>query len=78
VDIEPSAHKHGVRDDDMLHVVRHHWRAFQTDDPAGTMFIGPSTTGEPLKIGVVTDYEGTAVIHAMPARAKSLKGWWTP
>ena len=27
--------------------------------------------------GVVTDADGTAVIHAMAARPKFLKGWWT-
>jgi hypothetical protein len=30
-----------------------------------------------LEVGVVEDDEGAAVIHAMPARAKFLKGWWT-
>lgn len=78
MDIEASARKHGVRDDDMIHALRNHWRAFETDDPAVTMFIGPSTAAEPLEIGVIDDEEGTAVIHAMPARAKFLKGWWTP
>ena len=76
VDIEASARKHGVRDEDMLHALRHHWRAFETDDPAVTMFIGPSTSAEPLEIGVVTDEEGAAVIHAMAARPKFLKGRW--
>ena len=38
----------------------------------------PSIKGDPLKIGVVTDDDGTAVIHAMPARSKFLQGWWTP
>lgn len=47
-----------------------------TDDPAETMFIGPSTTVEPLEIGVVADEEGTPVIHAMAARPKFLKGRW--
>jgi hypothetical protein len=42
------------------------------------MFIGPSCAGEPLEIGVVTDDDGTAIIHAMRARPKFLKGWWTP
>jgi hypothetical protein len=42
------------------------------------MFIGPSRAGEPLEVGVVEDDAGVAVIHAMPARAKFLKGWWTP
>lgn len=77
MDIEPSARKHGVREEDMLHALRHHLRAFETDDPAVVMFVGPSTGGEPLEIGVVTDEDGTAIIHAMTARPKFLKGWWT-
>jgi hypothetical protein len=52
----------------MLHAVRNHWRAFETDDPAVTMYIGPATTTEPLEVGVVDDEQGTGVIHAMPAR----------
>jgi hypothetical protein len=75
VDIEASARKHGVSDEDMLHALRHSWRAFQTDDADVTMFIGPSTKSEPLEIGVVTDELGTAIIHAMKAREKFLKGW---
>ena len=77
MDVEPSARKHGVSNDDMFHAVRHHWRAFVTDDAAVTMFIGPSIAGEPLEVGVVEDDDGVAAIHAMPARAKFLKGWWT-
>jgi hypothetical protein len=61
----------------MIHAVRHHWRAFETDDDAVTMFIGPARDGEPLEVGVVLDNDGVAVIHAMRARAKFLKGWWT-
>jgi hypothetical protein len=78
VDIEASARKHGVSDDDMLHALRHHWRAFETDDPDVTMFIGPSGAGSPLEVGVVSDDDGTAVIHAMRARPKFLEGWWAP
>ncbi len=77
VDIEASARKHGVPNEDMLHAIRHHWRAFETDDPAVTMFIGPSRTVEPLEVGVVLDDDGAAIIHAMKARAKFLKGWWS-
>jgi hypothetical protein len=76
VDIEASARKHGVPDEDMLHAIRHHWRAFETDDPAVTMFIGPSRAADPLEVGVVSDEGGTAVIHAMRARRKFLEGWW--
>jgi hypothetical protein len=78
VDIEASARKHGVSDDDMMHAIRNHWWAFETDDPAVTMFIGPPVDTRPMGIGVVTDAEGSAVIHAMPARNKFLKGWWKP
>jgi len=69
-----------VADDDMLHALQHHWRAFETDDPAVTIYIGPATNAEPLEIGVVDDEdeEGIAVIHAMPARSKFLRGWWSP
>ena len=77
VDIEASARKHGVSDEDMIHALRHHWRAFETDDPAVMMLIGPSIAGQPLEIGVVADEDGTAVIHAMNARSKFLKGWWS-
>jgi hypothetical protein len=75
VDIESSARKHGVHDDDMLHALRLHWRAYMTDDPAVTLFIGPSRSGEPLEIGVVVDSEGSAMIHAMRGRPKFLRGW---
>ncbi len=60
----------------MVHALRHHWRAFETDDLAATMFVGPPTAAEPLEVGVVTDEGGTAIIHAMVARPKFLKGWW--
>lgn len=76
MDIEPSKRKHDVLDDNMLHALRHHWRAFETDDPAVTIFIGPSTNGAPLEVGVVTDDDGTAVVHAIAAQPKFLKGWW--
>ena len=75
--IEASAKKHGVSDDDMMHALRNHWGAFEADDPAVTLFIGPSTTTQPLEVGVVADEDGTAVIRDMLARAKFLEGWWS-
>lgn len=62
----------------MIHALRNHWLAFETDDPAVTLYIGPAGNAEPLEVGVVDDEEGTAVIHAMPARPKFMAGWWTP
>ena len=70
VHIEASARMHGVSDDDMLHALRHHWRALETDEP--------SNADAALEVGVVTDDDGTAVIHAMRARPTFLEGWWTP
>ena len=75
MDIDASARKHGVAEEDMVHALRHHWRVFETDDPAVMMFIGPSRAGAPLEVGVVVDEEGVAIIHAMAARLKFLKGW---
>lgn len=76
MDIDASARKHGVPEEDMVHALRNHWRVFETDDPAVKLFIGPSRTGAPLEVGVVVDEEGVAIIHAMGARAKFLEGWW--
>ncbi|MCY3607445.1 MAG: hypothetical protein OXG57_03280 [Acidimicrobiaceae bacterium] len=73
MDIEPSARRHGVREFDMLHALRHHWHAFETENPAIRMYIGPSSAGAPLEVGVADD---EAIIHAMAARPKFLKGWW--
>ena len=73
VDPQSATHRH-----DMLHALRHHWGGFETDDPDVTMFIGPAADGGPLEVGVVDGADGVAIIHAMAARSKFLKGWWTP
>jgi hypothetical protein len=73
VEILDSARKHGVADDDMLHAFRNHIRAFQTNDPEVTMYLGPARSGVFLEVGVVSDDEGEAIIHAMQARAKFLE-----
>ena len=78
MEIEPTARRHGVTDDDMLHAYRQHVIAFATDDDAVTMYIGPGVDGSLLEVGVVVDDDGEAIIHAMPARAKFLEGWPQP
>lgn len=77
VDIEASARRHDVNDDDMVHAIRNHWHTFGTDDPGVTMYIGPAMNTDPLEVGVIEDDEGVAIIHAMPARPKFLPSWWT-
>lgn len=48
--------------------------AFETGDPAVTMYVGPSRSARLLEVGVVVDDEGIAVIHAMAARPKFVEG----
>lgn len=36
------------------------------------MYIGPSSTAASLEVGVVSDEEGVAMIHALPTRPKFL------
>lgn len=63
-----SARKHGVNDDDILHAYHHPVRVLQLDDLV--MLIGPSRTGQFLKLGVSRADGINFIIHAMPARAK--------
>lgn len=66
--ILPSARKHGITDDDMLHAYRNPVRGFSLDDL--TMLIGADITGRLLEIGVATGEGIEFIVHAMPARAK--------
>lgn len=74
MEIVASALKHGIREGDMRHALRHYWRHFDTDDLSVTLFIGPSISGEMLEVGVVHDEHGVAIIHAMVTRRKFLGG----
>ena len=74
--IAPSARRHGIQDNDMHHALKHHWDVTPSQDLEVLMFVGPSTTGEPLEIGVLNDLELPIVIHAMTARPKYLRGKW--
>jgi len=72
VDIMETARKHEVSDEDMLHALKHHQHAYIEDDRGFKMYVGPSTTGELLEVGVVTRGEHARIVHAMPARAELL------
>lgn len=68
-----SAHRRGVTDGTMLHVLRYHVRHFVQDD-AMTMFIGPDETGTLVEVGVIEWHCVIAIAHAMhPARSKYLR-----
>jgi len=72
--ILPSARKHGLSDDDLLHAYRnpvHVWD-FGHD---GQMFVGPARDGTLLEVGVTRgiDHPDVLVIfHGMKARPKFL------
>lgn len=74
--ITPSARKHGIKDADIRHALKHHQLTVVTEDPEFTIYVGPSSTAELLEIGVVDDLERQTVIHAMAARLKYLRGQW--
>ncbi|MCU0293860.1 MAG: hypothetical protein MUF10_18065 [Thermoanaerobaculaceae bacterium] len=66
-----SARKHGVTDDDMLHVYHHPVRVFEAQGLV--MLIGADRSGRLLEIGVASAEGLDFVVHAMPARPKFLR-----
>jgi len=71
--IAPSARKHGVEDEDMLHAYRNATDAWHVDDGL-VMLVGPDRSGVLMEIGVVRADDGTPVIvHAMRVRSKFLR-----
>ena len=68
--ILPSAHRHGISDERMLHVVgtcplplEHPSRARQV------IFLAPDPRGVPLEVGAIEDVDGgLTIIHAMRLR----------
>ncbi len=72
--IAPTARRHGVDDEDMLHAYRNAIDAWFLDEGL-VMLVGPNRSGSSLlEIGVVRADNGTPVIvHAMKARPKFLR-----
>ncbi len=67
--IAPSARKHGVSDDTILHAFNSPIRAEDLDEGL-VMLVGPDHAGNLFEVGVVTSDEGPVIVHAMPARPK--------
>jgi len=72
VEIDDSARKHGVADQDILHAIDHALAIEDAgEDPDRWLLIGPDTAGNLLEVVVLITVEGTQfVIHAMPMRDK--------
>ena len=72
MEIAGSAHRHGVTDEDIRHVLDNAIRYHDLDD--GVMIVGPGTNGDLIEVGVATEpaVAEPRVVHAMPARPKFL------
>jgi hypothetical protein len=71
--IAPSARRHGIDDQDMLHAFRNPIRVDHLDDDL-TMFTGPARDGTLLEVGVAYSQDPPVIVHAMRARRKFLPG----
>jgi hypothetical protein len=69
--IVPSARKHGIDDDDILHAYRNPIRVFDMEDLV--MLIGPDRAARLLEIGIAHAGGIDFIVHAMAARSKFLE-----
>ena len=65
--IAPSAHRHGVDEETIIHAFNHAIRAEDLEEGL-TMLVGPDRAGNLYELGVVDSHDGPLVVHAMPAR----------
>jgi len=69
--IAPSARKHGLSDESIVHAFNNPIRVEDLEEGL-VMFVGPDHAGHLFEIGVVSSAEGPATVHATPARPKYL------
>jgi len=75
VEIHPSARRHGVDDDEILHAVANSVAVDDLgEDPDRWLVIGPDSAGNLLEIVVlIASNADEIIIHAMPVRPKYRK-----
>lgn len=66
----PSARKHGVADEDILHATKHVMGPIEYQDDGTWLYFGPRRHGAPLELAKVIRAGSEFVIHAMPIRRK--------
>lgn len=69
--IAPSALKHGISREDILHAYRNPIRIFELDENL-YMIIGANQAAIILEVGVSIDSNRQIIIHAMNARSRFL------
>ena len=70
--VAPSALKHGLTKEDILHAYRNPVRVWDLGD-GFTMMIGPNRAAIFLEVGSVEGETAMVIVHAMPAREKFLR-----
>lgn len=65
--IADSAHRHGIKDGDMLHAYRNAFRILHGTHDA-TLYIGADQAGNLLEVGISTRSGKPVVVHAMKLR----------
>jgi predicted aldo/keto reductase-like oxidoreductase len=70
----PSARRHGVADESMIHALRNpvSFEAAQGDHDL-EMVVGADESGRLLEVGFATTDDQIVIVHAMPARPKYLR-----
>lgn len=70
--IAPSALKHGLNEEEILHAYRNPLRMWDLGD-GFTMMIGPNAAALILEVGYIDGDAAVVVVHAMRAREKYLR-----
>lgn len=70
--IAPSALKHGLSEDDIVHAYRNPVRVWDLGD-GFTMIVGPNRAAIFLEVGYLQGDQVQVVVHAMLAREKFLR-----
>jgi hypothetical protein len=70
--ISPSALKHDLSEDEILHAYRNPVRVWDLGD-GFTMIIGPNAAAIFLEVGYVDGDTAVVIVHAMRAREKFLR-----
>lgn len=70
MEIHPSARRHGITDEDILHAIEHSLLVDDlSEDPDRWLVIGPNRAASLLEIVILITSEGEElIIHAMPLR----------
>ncbi len=70
--IAPSALKHRLGEDEILHAYRNPIRVWDLGD-GFTMLIGANAAAISLEVGYIHGKTAVVIVHAMPAREKFLR-----